>query len=949
MNKLTKRIVALILVACMVIPGSLLSGVLAEDGKLELRSDNYYGNKVKADDGFVEGDLLFTKALSASSLSEIAVEINGKPAYWNVGYLGAAHCALQQGAYRTEDGGGVYTGVDRDALQLGIVGAELKAGDGNTFKIIDKNGDTYETTFNSSHDALGISYATATADSFARTVEIKVIFNEDPGFTTGDTFFEGRTHDEHNNTGVFKVTAYDPDTEMYTISSDYFATQHSLLEMRCTSGSNTDKWFSLSVNSNNVLSRNSDNKITLSNPKAFETNNSNSSFSDANRLIDGRLSGDACKLEGVFPSGGVTITFEADTSKGVPGTIVFGTNDDGDWPNRAPKAVVVYGSDSEGGRDEILLQTDDVKISNIKEAYFAVEINSSKAYKYYTVDIVSNKGNGGYFQIAEIEMYTGAAADMYSVQAGGNAFIGTDPNKDAIIEIRTEEEFLAISGNRGANYKLMNDITVTRFIGLKNDGSSVDQELIFSGVFDGNGYTITVNFTDTDYRTGLFAQAGGENCVIKNLTVDGTITSRNNSAGGVVGTAKGNITFENIISKVTIDASGSDSDDSSGNGGILGVNEGNTVTFKNCISVADITGRRAVGGFIGMVRNGGSVETFENCTFNGKVHNITEWSDKRAAGGFIGTMHYGTNDEVNVTFRNCASNGEVISDYVLASAWVGSYARYGHADQLPVLDNCTQTAKVTIMGYEISKINNTLYPEAHDTESNGSVKYDGETISGGTNMAMNDSSLAAAVNGGYKVYVNGVLDETAVATASGRRLEVVCNDPTVTEGELISIIVVFENGHFTTLGQSSATGTDSRVGFTKKGANAESTDPEKNFGGDSKNKFELSPAEGKDFSIYYQTRRGENGTVDYRFIVVATEEYLNSLNSATITVTFGEKSIDVEVKEAYLEIDATVEIDDETKKEIYKAADGCGIVGVVITGVPADIVLNTSVIEFIGE
>ncbi|MBQ8381846.1 MAG: hypothetical protein IJX47_01430 [Clostridia bacterium] len=407
-----------------------------------------------------------------------------------------------------------------------------------------------------------------------------------------------------------------------------------------------------------------------------------------------------------------------------------------------------------------------------------------------------------------------------------------------VIEITTAEELAKIGNDENyplsGTYKLTADLTIDTTAHLVSFGN---QNNVFTGTFDGDNHTITYALELTaDQRTGLFCSAGGDGCTIKNLTVKGSVVGNGeakNSLGGVVGTAKGQITFENIVCEATLTTVG-DEEGRSGTGGILGVNEGQTVTFKNCTSSATVSGKRGVGGFLGMVRNGGSVEIFENCTFDGKATNVYEWSDKRGVGGFIGIMHKDTGDEVNVTFKNCASNGTVEAYSTLASAWVASYARFGHADQLPVFDNCTQTAKVIISGYELSKVSETKYPEAHDTQCSGNFSYNAEakTVTGWTNFAMNaETATAMASAAGTKVYVNGVLDETATITADGRKLTVVCSDPTVTAGTRTSILVVWADGHFTTLGQNHtiAEGDAALVTFTAEGANAESTDYTKNL------------------------------------------------------------------------------------------------------------------------
>ncbi|MGM9680192.1 MAG: hypothetical protein ACI3XR_01660 [Eubacteriales bacterium] len=515
-----------------------------------------------------------------------------------------------------------------------------------------------------------------------------------------------------------------------------------------------------------------------------------------------------------------------------------------------------------------------------------------------------------------------------------NVAILTDPD---VIPIFTVEDFANIINNLGGSYVLMNDLTLTEGLSKQNESA------VFTGIFDGQNHTITLNCTDTNWRNGVFCTAGGTGCTIMNLTVDGTVTSIGNSCGGVVGTAKGPILFENITSNITITATG-DSDGSCGNGGILGVNEGCAVTFRNCTSNASVTGVLSAGGFIGMVRNGGASQTFENCVFNGTVRCTTPWSDKRAAGGFIGIMHKSTNDEVAVSFKDCASDGTVISDYVLASAWVGSYARYGHPDQVPTYENCTQTAKVFHNGLEISKVSDTRLMEGMDSQTSGRVTFDAEagTVTVDSDMAMNADTLAAKIAAGVKVYVGGVLDESAEVTSNERVLKVVSHDPTVKKGELITVVVVFSDGAVTTMSQSLYSGGSTpvtRVTFTHIGDNATSTDPTVNM--NTPLTFDVPSSEGNTLSTVGHSAYAQSGTVTvdeetynaYRFLIVSNgdaEAMVGNTVKVTFTLATGETRVFIRTvgddhgTESFSKVRAA--------GELFTAADGCQIYGFAVYG-----------------
>lgn len=129
----------------------------------------------------------------------------------------------------------------------------------------------------------------------------------------------------------------------------------------------------------------------------------------------------------------------------------------------------------------------------------------------------------------------------------------------------------------------------------------------YGGTFDGNGHTITVNINAKSMYAAPFSFVDG--ATIKNLKVDGTITSTLQYCGGLIGNGAGNnITIENCESNVTI------SSDRAGDityGGFVGVQSG-PIKIINCIFSGAINSRygRNCGGFIGWTEK----ETiFTNC------------------------------------------------------------------------------------------------------------------------------------------------------------------------------------------------------------------------------------------------------------------------------------------------------------------------------------------------
>ncbi len=185
----------------------------------------------------------------------------------------------------------------------------------------------------------------------------------------------------------------------------------------------------------------------------------------------------------------------------------------------------------------------------------------------------------------------------------------------------------------------------------------------FTGVFDGNGHTIsnfTYTFTDTNY-IGLFGYVEGEikdlglldpnidvgtggfagslvgllregtiaNCYVK----DGSV-SRSGHVGGLVG-----LNWRGRISNSYSNASVLGVDIV---GGLVGMNDSGTIT--NCYSTGSVTGYQYIGGLVGS--NWGS--TINNCYSTGSV------TGYQYIGGLVG---YNREDTVTFSFWDIETSG----------------------------------------------------------------------------------------------------------------------------------------------------------------------------------------------------------------------------------------------------------------------------------------------------
>lgn len=150
----------------------------------------------------------------------------------------------------------------------------------------------------------------------------------------------------------------------------------------------------------------------------------------------------------------------------------------------------------------------------------------------------------------------------------------------------------------GGSYKLAADITVTE--PYAND---------FTGTFDGNGHTVTLDITASTANVGLFSKLAG-GAVVKNVKVDGTVSGTEGVAG-IAAQANG-ATISGCINCAEISATQRHV------GGIVGKMGGGTV--ENCYNTGAISSSRTrpinMGGIAGYVDGGASVE---NCYNTGSI------------------------------------------------------------------------------------------------------------------------------------------------------------------------------------------------------------------------------------------------------------------------------------------------------------------------------------------
>ena len=171
--------------------------------------------------------------------------------------------------------------------------------------------------------------------------------------------------------------------------------------------------------------------------------------------------------------------------------------------------------------------------------------------------------------------------------------------------------------NNGITYEgqtvyLDSNVTATTRAGYATNSDTKS----FHGTFDGQGHTITFNFTADNTYAAPFACV--KNATFLNLKTTGTITANTKRyAGGIAGmviSGSQNCTFTNCESNVTITSTSNGTDDCRHGGFVANVVGGN-VTFNGCAFTGGFSGTNAKGwgGFVGYFNH---YVYFTDCIFS---------------------------------------------------------------------------------------------------------------------------------------------------------------------------------------------------------------------------------------------------------------------------------------------------------------------------------------------
>ena len=239
---------------------------------------------------------------------------------------------------------------------------------------------------------------------------------------------------------------------------------------------------------------------------------------------------------------------------------------------------------------------------NVAGCYKTADIGAYGTLAYLTkpsdFSTIEKKAiDGTTFYVPGLPSGSGAKNDPYIIsnEKDWNSFAKLVSRKDMDFAKTYEGEYVQLNA----------DITVSQKIG------DSDANQFFSGTFDGNGHTITVNMTD-DKKNGLALFQLIQGATIKNLTVAGTITGGIHAAG------------------------------------LVGYSFGPGSKIINCIVTATIKGGTHIGGILG---HGNAI--IENCVFKGLLIGGTV-----AKGVFLGWGREGYSKSVSNSLYIMQNNQE---------------------------------------------------------------------------------------------------------------------------------------------------------------------------------------------------------------------------------------------------------------------------------------------------
>ena len=243
-----------------------------------------------------------------------------------------------------------------------------------------------------------------------------------------------------------------------------------------------------------------------------------------------------------------------------------------------------------------------------------------------------------------------------------------------VLDWKDFAEIVNSGTNNTANAKMTADID------LGDDQTMIGtSDAKYQGIFDGQGHTLTVNWTTTGNYCAPFPYING--ATFKNLHVTGTINTSHRFTGGLVGQSKGTSYINNCRSNVEMISSYSGD---AVRGGFAASVEGGTLNFNDCIFDGKFEGASSQtwGGFVGW-RYSGSVN-IQNGLFVPKSVNVSATYSATFSGNG-GTV---TNSYYTVQINN-SNQGTLVSSGELTDGTTTTALNNGRSEVFWVQDAVT--------------------------------------------------------------------------------------------------------------------------------------------------------------------------------------------------------------------------------------------------------------------
>lgn len=320
-----------------------------------------------------------------------------------------------------------------------------------------------------------------------------------------------------------------------------------------------------------------------------------------------------------------------------------------------------------------------------------VSLSAQSAIRGETITATPTVENG--YELVCVQWKLAGSDDWTTISALNGKYQFTMPEADVIVRaevkaipmydengaylLKDRDDLLwfadkVSSGQNAIQAKLMADIDISD-MEWTPIGSNTDVNSRFTGVFDGNGKTITLRIGSEESPAsggyqGLFGYV--QSATIENLTVDGAIYVGGSNVGAVAGYTSGADTvIRNCINKAAIVASGYNYI-----GGVVGYNS-SFGEVTGCINKGDVTGSLYVGGVVGY--SNAATLTISDCKNSGTI------TASGVAGGIVSST------ATDTVIMRCSNTGEIT-----ASTYGGGIAG-AHKGTISL---CVNTGAVTCSG-----------------------------------------------------------------------------------------------------------------------------------------------------------------------------------------------------------------------------------------------------------